>query len=95
MLHTSISPNIVQAGYQVNVIPCEAEGSMDVRALPDEDISAFYDLMRKVIDDPAIELIPDSRNARPGSRAVADGLRRLSRARSGIPAYLWRYDATG
>ncbi len=67
MLHTSISPNIVQAGYQVNVIPSEAEATLDIRALPDENISAFYDLMRKVIDDPAIELIPDTRNARPGA----------------------------
>jgi acetylornithine deacetylase/succinyl-diaminopimelate desuccinylase-like protein len=67
MLHTSISPNILQAGYQVNVIPSEAEATLDIRALPDENISAFYDLMRKVIDDPAIELIPDNKNARPGA----------------------------
>jgi acetylornithine deacetylase/succinyl-diaminopimelate desuccinylase-like protein len=67
MLHTSISPNIVQAGYQVNVIPSEAEATLDIRALPDENISAFYDLMRKVIDDPTIELIPDNKNARPGA----------------------------
>jgi acetylornithine deacetylase/succinyl-diaminopimelate desuccinylase-like protein len=67
MLHTSISPNIVQAGYQVNVIPSEAEATLDIRALPDENISAFYDLMRKVIDDPAIELIPENKNARPGA----------------------------
>ena len=33
MLHTSISPNIVQAGYQVNVIPSEAEATLDIRAL--------------------------------------------------------------
>ena len=83
MLHTSISPNIVQAGYQVNVIPSEAEATLDIRALPDEDISAFYDLMRKVIDDPAIELIPDSRNARPGaapSRMDSDAYHALEAA---------------
>ncbi len=67
MLHTSISPNMVQAGYQVNVIPSEAEATLDIRALPDENISSFYDLMRKVIDDPAIELVPDTKNARPGA----------------------------
>jgi acetylornithine deacetylase/succinyl-diaminopimelate desuccinylase-like protein len=67
MLHTSISPNIFQGGYQVNVIPSEAEVTLDIRALPDENISAFYDLMRKVINDPAIELIPDTRNQRPGA----------------------------
>jgi acetylornithine deacetylase/succinyl-diaminopimelate desuccinylase-like protein len=65
MLHTSISPNIFQAGYQVNVIPSEATATLDIRALPGEDIDAFYDLMRKVIDDPAVELIPNAGNSRP------------------------------
>ena len=41
MLHTSISPNIIQGGYQVNVIPSEAEATLDIRALPDENIAAF------------------------------------------------------
>ncbi len=67
MLHTSISPNIVQAGYQVNVIPSEAQATLDIRALPDENIAAFYDMMRKVIDDPTIEIVPDDKNARPGA----------------------------
>jgi acetylornithine deacetylase/succinyl-diaminopimelate desuccinylase-like protein len=67
LLHTSISPNIIQAGYQVNVIPSEAEATLDIRALPDENIDAFYDTMRKVINDPAVELIPDTRNQRPGA----------------------------
>jgi acetylornithine deacetylase/succinyl-diaminopimelate desuccinylase-like protein len=66
-LHTSISPNIIQAGYQVNVIPSEAEATLDIRALPDENISAFYETMRKVINDPAVELVPDTRNQRPGA----------------------------
>jgi acetylornithine deacetylase/succinyl-diaminopimelate desuccinylase-like protein len=66
-LHTSISPNIIQAGYQVNVIPSEAEATLDIRALPDENMPAFYDLMRKVINDPAVEVVPDTRNQRPGA----------------------------
>src|SRR5579862_7620133 len=67
MLETSISADIIKGGYQVNVIPSEAEATLDIRALPDENIAQFYDLMRKVIDDPAVELIPDSRNQRPGA----------------------------
>lgn len=35
MLRTSISPNIIRGGYQINVIPSEAEAILDVRALPD------------------------------------------------------------
>jgi len=67
MLHTSISPNIIQGGYQVNVIPSEAEATLDIRALPDENITAFYDTMRKVINDPSIELVPETANQRPGA----------------------------
>lgn len=65
MLHTSISPNMISAGYQINVIPSEAKATLDVRALPDEDMPAFLDLMRKVINDPQIEVVRDNRNARP------------------------------
>jgi len=67
LLHTSISPNIIQAGYQVNVIPSEAQATLDVRALPDEDMPKFLDMMRMVINDPAVEVIQDSRNERPGA----------------------------
>jgi acetylornithine deacetylase/succinyl-diaminopimelate desuccinylase-like protein len=67
MLHTSVSPNIIRAGYQINVIPSEAEATLDIRALPDEDISTFYELMRKVINDPAVEIVPEGRNHRPGA----------------------------
>jgi acetylornithine deacetylase/succinyl-diaminopimelate desuccinylase-like protein len=37
-LRTSISPNIIKGGYQANVIPSEAEVTLDIRALPDEDM---------------------------------------------------------
>jgi acetylornithine deacetylase/succinyl-diaminopimelate desuccinylase-like protein len=67
MLHTSISPNMIQAGYQVNVIPSSAEATLDIRALPDENIAAFYELMRKVINDPSVEIVPVTTNQRPGA----------------------------
>ena len=87
MLHTSISPNIIKGGYQVNVIPSEAEATLDIRALPDENIPAFYDTMRKVINDPAIELIPETRNQRPGaapSRLDTDAYRAVEAAYKNI-----------
>jgi acetylornithine deacetylase/succinyl-diaminopimelate desuccinylase-like protein len=68
MLHTSISPNIIQGGFQSNVIPSEAQATLDIRALPDEDIGAFYELMRKVIDDPAVEIVPNPGNSRPAAQ---------------------------
>ena len=37
MLRTSISPNIIQGGYRINVIPSEAKATLDVRMHPDDD----------------------------------------------------------
>ena len=65
-LRTSISPNIIKGGYRSNVIPSEAEATLDIRALPDEDMAWFFDEMKKVIDDPAIEIVRGG-NSRPGS----------------------------
>lgn len=67
-LRTSISPNIIKGGYLRNVIPSEAEATLDIRALPDEDIRALLDQLRKVINDPAIEVVEMPGFAkRPGS----------------------------
>jgi acetylornithine deacetylase/succinyl-diaminopimelate desuccinylase-like protein len=65
MLHTSISPNIIQGGYQSNVIPSEATATLDIRALPDEDMPAFFALMKNVINDPAVQIVPGGRAERP------------------------------
>ncbi len=58
MLRTSITPTIIRGGFRNNVIPAEAEATLDIRALPDEDLDAFFAELRRVIDDPAVELIP-------------------------------------
>ncbi len=68
MLHTSISPNIIQGGFQSNVIPSEAAATLDIRALPDEDINAFYELMRTIINDPAVKVVAGGRGG--GGRPV-------------------------
>ena len=66
MLRTSASPNIVVAGYRINVIPSEAIATLDVRALPDEDMAAFLESVRKVVDDPSVEVRFGKRDTRPG-----------------------------
>ena len=68
MLRTSISPNIIKGGYQVNVIPSEAEATLDVRALPDENMETLLAEIRKVISDPAVTVARNERNTRPGAR---------------------------
>ncbi len=65
MLHTSISPTIVNGGYRSNVIPSEAKATLDVRMVPEEDPAAFLDEVLKVINNPAITVRYTSNTARP------------------------------
>ena len=66
-LRTSISPNMISGGYRVNVIPSEVEATLDIRALPDEDMTRFLEQLRKLIDDPAIEVVHAPGHSRPGA----------------------------
>jgi acetylornithine deacetylase/succinyl-diaminopimelate desuccinylase-like protein len=68
MLRTSISPNILTGGYQVNVIPSEARATLDVRALSDEQLDRLLDSIRGVINDPAVTVSVDNQNTRPVAR---------------------------
>ena len=70
MLHTSLVPTILTAGYRYNVIPSEAKATLDVRLHPDEDQTKFLDQIRAVINDPTW---------RSAGRATATG-RRARRA---------------
>jgi len=65
MLRTSVSPNIFTGGYRSNVIPSEAKVTLDVRALPDEDPAKFLEQVKRVVNDPAVEVRFSNQNARP------------------------------
>jgi len=71
MLHTSVVPTIFKGGFKVNVIPPEAEAEIDIRALPDEDLPAFFAEMKRLVDDPSVTILPpdttDSMPAAPAS----------------------------
>jgi acetylornithine deacetylase/succinyl-diaminopimelate desuccinylase-like protein len=58
MLRTSVVPTMMKAGVGANVIPSEAEATLDIRALPDEDITKFYVEMGKIIGDPQVKIVP-------------------------------------
>lgn len=79
MLRTSVVPTILKAGVGANVIPSEAEATLDIRAMPGEDIDEFYAEMKKVIDDPAVKIvpIPATRPEAPPSRLDTDMYRAL------------------
>jgi acetylornithine deacetylase/succinyl-diaminopimelate desuccinylase-like protein len=83
MLRTSVVPTILNAGFRVNVIPSEAEATVDIRALPDENVPQFFEAMAKVIDDPAVKIEPDTKDQRPfgaPSRLDNDMFRALEKA---------------
>jgi acetylornithine deacetylase/succinyl-diaminopimelate desuccinylase-like protein len=73
MVRSSISPNIIQGGYRVNVIPSEATATLDVRLMSGQDPDAFLSEVRRVINDPAVraEWIP--RDVRPATPSAPLG----------------------
>ncbi len=81
ILRTSVAPTMLQAGFRQNVIPSEAEATLDVRALPDEDMTRFVAELKRVIGDPSVEVVPpataESRPAAPPSRLDSEMFRAL------------------
>ncbi|MDP6414270.1 MAG: M20/M25/M40 family metallo-hydrolase [Gammaproteobacteria bacterium] len=69
MLRSSLSPDIFDAGYRINVIPSEARASVDFRALPDEDIAEFMEEIRRIVNDPVVDVSLGQRNTRPPGQA--------------------------
>jgi acetylornithine deacetylase/succinyl-diaminopimelate desuccinylase-like protein len=67
MIRTSISPNIIQGGYRINVIPSEAKATLDVRVHPDDDHVALLEQVKTIVADPAVEVAWAQRDVRPGS----------------------------
>jgi acetylornithine deacetylase/succinyl-diaminopimelate desuccinylase-like protein len=90
-VRNSISPNIIQGGYRINVIPSEAKATLDVRLISGQDPEAFLTDVRKVVNDPAIrvEWIPrDVRPATPSARLDSDVFKVLE------SAFARHYDTT-
>ena len=58
MLHTTVSPTMLEGGVKINVIPNTAEAPLDVRRLPTESEEEVYARFRRIIDDPAVSVEP-------------------------------------
>ena len=70
MIRTSISPNIIQGGYRVNVIPSEARATLDVRTHPDDNPEQLLAEVRKIVNDPAVEVSWGQRDVRPSANSA-------------------------
>src|SRR5262249_5839682 len=88
MLRTSIVPTIIKGGFRENVIPADASATLDVRALPDEDIDALVATLKGLIDDPAVEIVRrtegQKRPAAPPSSIHNDMFAALERAQKRV-----------
>ena len=58
-VRSSVVPTIIDAGFRKNVIPSEARAVLDIRMLPGEDVEGFYRELAAIIDNPAIEIVPE------------------------------------
>jgi acetylornithine deacetylase/succinyl-diaminopimelate desuccinylase-like protein len=78
---TSVVPTVMDAGFRKNVIPSEASAILDIRMLPDENVEEFYAKLAAVIDDPRVEIVPESiyRPAAPPSKIDNEMFQTLER----------------
>src|SRR3954466_6998477 len=84
MLRTSIVPTMLKAGVGPNVIPSEAEATLDIRAFPGEDIDKLYAAMAKVINDPAVKIVPMPQTRPPSPASELEtGMYRVMRQVAG------------
>ena len=65
MLRTSVVPTIVSGGFRANVIPSEAEATIDIRMAPGEDVEAFFEQMQTLIADPSVRIERLTEGLRP------------------------------
>ena len=88
MLRTSVVPTMLKAGIKSNVIPPTAEATLDVRALPDEDLEKFRQELAAVINDPQVQVVPvneaESMVPSPASRLNTDMFAALEKAQKQV-----------
>ena len=88
MLRTSLVPTIINGGFRSNVIPAEAEARIDVRALPDENMTALKAELVRLINDPQVDIVDAeaqfARPATPPSGLNTDAFHALERAQQKV-----------
>ena len=58
LVRTTTAPTIFRAGVKDNVLPVEAEATVNFRILPGDSIASVTAQVRRIIDDPEVELLP-------------------------------------
>ena len=74
MLRDTISPTMLAAGIRPNVIPAEADATLNIRLLPGDTIGALLEELTKLVNDPQVrfEVQPNAALAAPPSSLESD-----------------------
>jgi acetylornithine deacetylase/succinyl-diaminopimelate desuccinylase-like protein len=79
---------MLKAGIKSNVIPPTAEATLDIRALPDEDLAKFREMLAGVINDPQVKVVAEdtaySMVAAPVSRLHTEMFDALEQAQKAV-----------
>ncbi|MBK6458587.1 MAG: M20/M25/M40 family metallo-hydrolase [Gemmatimonadetes bacterium] len=85
VLRNGISPTLISGGTRSNVIPTEAEATLNIRTLPGDSIEDVIERMRAVVGDPNVSFrvrasgddAPESPIDSPMYRAIVDSVAAL------------------
>ena len=70
-LHTTVSPTMLSAGMKINVIPNSAQAQLDIRRLPNETRQEVLARLRRIINDPAVDVAPAPGQEMPATEPSA------------------------
>lgn len=70
LLHTTIAPTMMSAGVKDNVLPPQANATINFRLHPRDTIEGVIDHVRKAIDDPKVDVIALDETQQEASRAA-------------------------
>jgi acetylornithine deacetylase/succinyl-diaminopimelate desuccinylase-like protein len=74
IMRNTIAPVRLNAGFRTNVIPGSAQATINLRLIPGTDTENIIGEIKRVIDDPTIDVAPPSRNstARPAAEQAQE-----------------------
>lgn len=80
-LRNGVSPTLISGGIRTNVIPTEAEATLNIRALPGESIDDIIRRLQGVVDETSIEFrVRSSGTPAPPSPITSDAYSAIRRA---------------
>ncbi len=79
LIRDTITPTVLVGSAKTNVIPAIASAELDCRLLPGGEPSTFIEAVRRVVDDPTIEISPILSFAASASPAEGEFMRAVGR----------------